>query len=124
MNYWPDTDGDDPELAAAPDGSSTIVQAHFAGARVVKSLNQLGYHELDEYRREHGEPDRIAVAAAGEDRIAVRAVLHLIDDLGFDPVDAGTLSNGRLLEPDGSPYAVTHTATQLAERLGASHDEP
>jgi predicted dinucleotide-binding enzyme len=125
MNYWPDTDGDDPELAGAPNGSSAVVQAHFPGARVVKSLNQLGYHELDEYRREPGDPGRIAIAAAGEDRHAVRAVMHLIDDLGFDPVDAGALRHGRLLEPDGSPYAVTNTATEMAHRLSwtsaASH---
>ncbi|MDX6639461.1 MAG: 8-hydroxy-5-deazaflavin:NADPH oxidoreductase, partial [Solirubrobacteraceae bacterium] len=107
MNYWPDIDGDDSELAEAPDGSSAVVQARFPGARVVKSLNQLGYHELDEYPRERGAPDRIAVAAAADDRRALAAVMQLIDDLGFDPVDAGRLANGRLLEPDGSPYAVT-----------------
>jgi predicted dinucleotide-binding enzyme len=117
MNYWPDIDGDIPELANAPGGTSAAVQAHFPGARVVKSLNQLGHHELDDYPREHGGPDRIAVAAASEDRLAVRAVMHLIDDLGFDPVDAGALENGRLLEPDGSPYAVTYTAAQLKQRL-------
>jgi predicted dinucleotide-binding enzyme len=43
MNYWPDVDGDDEELAAAPDGTSTVVQDHFPDARVVKALNQLGY---------------------------------------------------------------------------------
>jgi predicted dinucleotide-binding enzyme len=117
INYWPDTDGEDPELAAAHGGSSVVVQAHFPGARVVKSLNQLGYHELDEYPRDHGVPDRIAVAAAGDDRLAVRTVMHLIDRLGFDPVDGGRLANGKLLEPDGSPYAETFTADALAERL-------
>jgi predicted dinucleotide-binding enzyme len=117
MNYWPDTDGDDPELAGAPGGSSSIVQAHFPGARVVKSLNQLGYHELDEHPRDHGAPDRIAVGAAGEDQLAVRAVMRLIDDLGFDPVDAGGLARGRLLEPDGSPYALAYSAAELAELL-------
>jgi predicted dinucleotide-binding enzyme len=119
MNYWPDTDGDDPELAEAPDGSSAVVQARFPGAHVVKSLNQLGYHELDEYPRDHGAPDRIAVAAAGDDMRAVAAVTQLVDDLGFDPVDAGPLANGRLLEPDGSPYAVTYTAADLAAALAA-----
>src|SRR6478672_8181598 len=44
MNYWPDTDGEDPELAQADGGSSVVVQTHFPAARVVKSLNQLGYH--------------------------------------------------------------------------------
>jgi 8-hydroxy-5-deazaflavin:NADPH oxidoreductase len=119
MNYWPDTDGEDPELAAADGGSSVVVQAHFPGARVVKSLNQLGYHELDEYPRDPGAPDRIAVAAVGEDRLAVRTVMHLIDRLGFDPVDGGPLAKGKLLEPDGSPYAETFSADALAKRLSA-----
>jgi 8-hydroxy-5-deazaflavin:NADPH oxidoreductase len=119
MNYWPDTDGEDPELAAADGGSSVVVQAHFPGARVVKSLNQLGYHELDEYPRDPGAPDRIAVAAVSDDRLAVRTVMHLIDRLGFDAVDGGPLANGKLLEPDGSPYAETFSADALAKRLSA-----
>jgi 8-hydroxy-5-deazaflavin:NADPH oxidoreductase len=119
INYWPDTDGEDPELAAADGGSSVVVQAHFPGARVVKSLNQLGYHELDEYPRDPGAPDRIAVAAVGDDRLAVRTVMHLIDRLGFDAVDGGALAKGKLLEPDGSPYAETFSADALAKRLSA-----
>jgi hypothetical protein len=119
MNYWPDADGDDPELAAADGGSSVVVQAHFPTARVVKSLNQLGYHELDEYPRPPGATDRIAVAAVGDDRLAVRTVMHLVDRLGFDPVDGGPLAKGKLLEPDGSPYAETFSADALAKRLSA-----
>ncbi|MDQ1541843.1 MAG: 8-hydroxy-5-deazaflavin:NADPH oxidoreductase [Actinomycetota bacterium] len=120
MIYWPDADGDDSELAEAPDGTSAVVQARFPGAHVVKGLNQLGYHELDEYPRERGAPDRIAVAAAGDDRRALAAVMQLIDDLGFDPVAAGRLANGRHLEPDGSPYAVTYSAADLAAVLVAA----
>jgi predicted dinucleotide-binding enzyme len=119
MNYWPDTDGEDPELAGAGGDSSVVVQAHFPGARVVKSLNQLGYHELDEYPRDPGAPDRIAMAAVGDDRLAVRTVMHLIDRLGFDAVDGGPLAKGKLLEPDGSPYAETFSADALAKRLSA-----
>jgi hypothetical protein len=119
MNYWPDTDGEDLELAATDRGSSVVVQAHFPAARVVKSLNQLGYHELEEYPRAPGAPDRIAVAAVGDDRLAVRTVMHLLDRLGFDPVDAGPLANGKQLEPDGSPYAETLSADTLAKRLSA-----
>jgi len=66
-----------------------------------------------------GASDRIAVAAAGDDRLAVRAVMGLIDRLGFDPVDAGPLENGRALEPDGSPFAVTYSAGELALRVAS-----
>ena len=120
MNYWPEIDGDDPTLAEARDGTSSVVQDHFPGARVVKSLNQLGYHELDELPREPDSSDRIAIATAGDDRLAVRTAMRLIDRLGFDAVDAGPLANGRLLEADGSPYATTYTAPELKRRLAAT----
>jgi predicted dinucleotide-binding enzyme len=115
MNYWQPVDGDDPELTTAPGGTSTIVQGRFPTARVVKSLNQLGYHQLEETQRPMGEPDRIAIGAAGDDRLAVRRVMRLLDRLGFDPVDAGPLKNGSALEPDGSPIAATYSADQLSK---------
>ena len=114
MNYWQPVDGDDPELTGSTNGTSAIVQEHFPSARVVKSLNQLGYHQLEENLRPRGAPDRIAMGAAGADRFAVREVMRLVDRLGFDPVDAGPLENGLALEPDGSPIAPTYTADQLA----------
>jgi predicted dinucleotide-binding enzyme len=116
MNYWEPVDGDDPELAAAADGTSTIVQAHFPSARVVKSLNQLSYHQLEELPRPTGTRDRVAIGAAGGDRLAVRKVMQLIDRLGFDAVDVGPLPNGLALEPDGSPLAATYSADELLER--------
>jgi 8-hydroxy-5-deazaflavin:NADPH oxidoreductase len=114
MNYWEPVDGDDPELTAAKNGTSMIVQERFPAARVVKSLNQLGYHQLEETQRPKGAPDRVAVGAAGDDQLAVRKVMRLLDRLGFDPVDAGQLKNGLVLEPDGSPIATTYSAEQLA----------
>jgi hypothetical protein len=115
MNYWQPVDGDDEELAAAADGTSMIVQERFPSARVVKSLNQLGYHQFEEHRRPDDAPDRIAIGAAGDDRLAVRNVMRLLDRLGFDPVDAGILKNGLALEPDGSPIAATYSAEELAK---------
>ena len=120
MNYWEPVDGVDHELASADAGTSAIVQSHFPSALVVKSLNQLGYHEFDELRRPQGTADRIAVGAAGADRDAVQRVMGLIDRLGFDPVDVGPLENGVVLEPDGSPFAVTYTADELASLVGAA----
>jgi predicted dinucleotide-binding enzyme len=117
MNYWEPVDGEDDELAAAGDGTSAVVQRRFQSARVVKSFNQLGYHELDECRRPRGAGGRIAIGVAGDDLAAVREVVRLVDRIGFDPVDAGRLENGRTLEPDGSPFAVAYSAEQLAERV-------
>lgn len=117
-NYWPPVDGEEPELAGAKDGTSSIVQEQFPSARVVKSLNQLGYHQLEETARPSGATDRIAIAAAGDDQLAVRTVMKLIDRLGFDPIDAGPLKNGLRLEPDGSPFAPTYSADELTTLVG------
>src|ERR1700682_2625257 len=88
MNYWEEIDGVDPELATAPMGTSVVVQQRFPSARVVKSLNHLGYFKFEQGRRPRGAPDRLAVAAAGNDPVAVAAVTQLIDRIGFDAVDA------------------------------------
>src|SRR3954454_17033841 len=115
MNYWQPVDGDDPELAAAADGTSKVVQDRFRSARLVKSLHQLGYHQLEENQRPKRAPDRIAIGAAGDDRLAVAKVMRLLDRLGVDPVNAGPLKNGLALEPDGSPVAATYNAYELAK---------
>lgn len=118
MNYWEEIDGVDAELATAPAGTSAVVQARFPSARVVKSLNQLGYYEFETGRRARGVPGRIAIAAAGDDRAAVAAVMQLIDRLGFDAVDAGPLeAAGRALEPDGSVFGAAYSADELTNLL-------
>jgi predicted dinucleotide-binding enzyme len=117
MNYWEPIDGVDEELATAWAGTSVVVQERFPSARVVKSLNQLGYHELEEGRRPRGMPGRVAIAAAGDDRAAVHAVIELIDRLGFDAVDAGPLEAGLALEPDGSVFGLAYGADELSSLL-------
>jgi predicted dinucleotide-binding enzyme len=62
-----------------------------------------------------GATDRIAIGAAGDDQLAVRKVMRLLDRLGFDPVDAGPLKDGLLLESNGSPTATTYSADQLSK---------
>jgi 8-hydroxy-5-deazaflavin:NADPH oxidoreductase len=119
MNYWEDIDGVDEELATAPLGTSVVVQQRFSSARVVKSLNHLGYYDFEESRRPAGLAGRIAIAAAGDDRAAVAAVLQLVDRLGFDAVDAGRLEAGPALQPDGPVFGVRHTAGELSELLWA-----
>ena len=117
MNYWEEIDGVDPELAAAPAGTSVVVQERFPSARVVKSLNHITYYRFDEGRRPHGAPGRIAMAAAGDDRTAVAAVMQLIDRLGFDPVDAGPLEAGLALEPNGAVFGASYSANELSNLL-------
>jgi predicted dinucleotide-binding enzyme len=117
MNYWDEIDGDDEELATASGGTSSFVQGWFSSARVVKSLNHLGYFRFEKSRRPRGAPGRIAIAAAGDDRAAVAAVLQLIDGLGFDAVDTGGLLGGLALQPDAAMFGVGQSAEELSNRL-------
>jgi 8-hydroxy-5-deazaflavin:NADPH oxidoreductase len=117
MNYWEEIDGTDEELATAPMGTSVVVQRHFPLARVVKSLNHLGYFKFEQGRRPRDAPDRIAMAAAGNDPDAVARVMHLIDRLGFDAVDAGSLDAGVALQPGGPVFGIGLRADKLTELL-------
>jgi 8-hydroxy-5-deazaflavin:NADPH oxidoreductase len=117
MNYWDEIDGVDQQFETAPAGTSMVVQEWFPSARVVKSLNHLGYFKFEKSRRPHGTPGRIAMAAAGNDRSAVAAVLQLIDTLGFDPVDAGNLESGLALQPGGPIFGAGHSARELSNLL-------
>jgi 8-hydroxy-5-deazaflavin:NADPH oxidoreductase len=117
MNYWAESDGVDEQLAGAPAGTSVVVQEWFSSARVVKSLNHLGYFKFEKSRQPHGTPGRLALAAAGDDRTAVAAVLRLVDALGFDAVDGGRLEAGLALQPDGPVFGAGHNAEELSNLL-------
>jgi predicted dinucleotide-binding enzyme len=57
------------------------------------------------------------MAAAGNDPAAVAAVLQLIDTLGFDAVDAGSLESGLALQPGGPIFGAGHSAKELSNLL-------
>jgi hypothetical protein len=120
MNYWEEIDGVDDELATAPMGTSVVVQEHFSSSQVVKSLNHLGYFKFEEGRRPRGAPDRLAMAAAGDDPVAVAVVMRLLDRLGFDPVDGGPLSAGLALAPGGPVFGIAHDHDELSNLLRVS----
>jgi predicted dinucleotide-binding enzyme len=122
MNYWEPIDGVDPELAAAPRGTSGIVASHFPSARVVKSLNHLGYHQFEEQRRPRDASDRTAIAVAGDDQEAVGTVMTLIESLGFDAVEAGQLADGIALGPGGPAFGVAMSAKELTAALWREAD--
>jgi predicted dinucleotide-binding enzyme len=102
MNYWAIGGGMLAEFEASPGRSSETVQAFLAGSRVVKTLNHMGYLELEEQGLPAGTPGRRAFAFAGDDPEAKMIVAGLISDLGFDSFDAGLLSEGWRFAP-GSP---------------------
>jgi predicted dinucleotide-binding enzyme len=107
MNYWPAVDGVVPMFEDRQRGSSEIVQRRLAASTVVKALNHVGYHELDDDRRPAGSPDRRALGVAGDDRRALNVVADLVERIGYDAVRLDSLSAGRILEPGGPVFGVS-----------------
>jgi 8-hydroxy-5-deazaflavin:NADPH oxidoreductase len=125
MNYWPASDGvlaafEDVSGSANSRGSSEIVARRLAGSAVVKALNHIGYHDLEESARPTGAPDRRAAGLAGDDPTAVAAVAELTSRLGYDPVRLGALRAGRVLQPGGPVFGQVLT---LPEFERAVHEE-
>jgi 8-hydroxy-5-deazaflavin:NADPH oxidoreductase len=113
MNDWPA--GGQAGRPAAAGGSSLRVQRHLAGARVVKSLNHIGYHDLDD--EPFDASPRRALALASDDAAAARVVARLLDSLGFAAVDAGPLERGASFALGTAAFAGAHDAEALARVL-------
>lgn len=117
MNYWAPVDGAFDDFESDPRSTSEIVEGFLPHARVVKSLNHIGYHELEEDARFAGDVTRRALALAGDDAGAKTLVSTFIDRLGYDAVDAGPLSAGRAFEPATEIFTGSHNASQLLDLL-------
>ena len=102
-NYYPQRDGHIPELDDDGTTSSELLQAHLPGARVVKAFNAIVWTTLRDDGRPAGDPDRLGIPISGDDEQAKRTVAALIDEIGFDAVDAGTLAEGGRRHQVGAP---------------------
>jgi 8-hydroxy-5-deazaflavin:NADPH oxidoreductase len=107
MNYWPASDGVLKPFEES--GSSEIVAGRLAGSAVVKALNHIGYHELEDRARPAGAPDRRAAGVAGDDPVAVATIAGLVDRMGYYPVRFASLRAGRVLQPGGPVFGTVLT---------------
>jgi predicted dinucleotide-binding enzyme len=119
MNYWPPIDGVRELFEDDDYGSSEIVQRRLDRSTVVKTLNHIGYEDLDDDRRPGGAPDRRALGVAGDDANAVDVVAEVIDRIGYDVVRLDSLRAGRLLEPGGPVFGASLRRSDFERALSA-----
>ncbi|HWK11745.1 MAG TPA: NADPH-dependent F420 reductase [Vicinamibacterales bacterium] len=101
--------------------SSEETKRRLPGARIVKAFNTIYFKHL----ATRGRPDlplddRHAIFVAGDDAEAKREVMSLIEEIGFGPVDTGSLAEGgRRQQPNTPLYNQVITRREGLERLRA-----
>jgi 8-hydroxy-5-deazaflavin:NADPH oxidoreductase len=93
------------------------------GRPVIKAFNNIYAQHLLENGKPKGAPGRIALPVAGDDPKAKAVVMQLIDEIGFDPVDAGTLAESWRQQPGSPVYAMDFDADGVRRALSEAKRE-
>src|SRR3954465_8009435 len=117
-NYFPARDG---RIAAIEDGQveSEWVSEQL-GRPVVKVFNNIFFRSLLENGRPAGAAGRIALPVAGDSPAGRASVMRLVDDLGFDPVHAGSLAESWRQQPGTPAYVHDFDVPRLKAALAAA----
>ncbi|HTJ36431.1 MAG TPA: NAD(P)-binding domain-containing protein [Dactylosporangium sp.] len=118
-NYYPSRDGQISEI----DGGSTSSRwtaGKLPGAQLVKVFNNIQSDHLLGMGRPPGGAGRIALPVAADDATAKRLVMGLVDELGFDPIDAGGLDDSWRQEPGTPVYGTDGDADEVRAGLAAA----
>jgi hypothetical protein len=108
MNYYPERDGHIEALDDESTTTSEMLQDHLPGAHVVKAFNNIYFEHLGVLARPSGDPDRSALAIAGDHAEAKATVTDLFDSIGYDTVDLGPLAQGWRTQRDTAAYGVMY----------------
>jgi len=120
-NYYPQRDG---RLHAIEDGTpeSRWVEGQL-GQPVVKAFNGIYAQHLLDAGRPAGADDRRALPVAGDDAAAKQTVIALLDELGFDGVDAGGLDESWRQQPGTPVYGASTDVAGVRDLLGSASPE-
>jgi 8-hydroxy-5-deazaflavin:NADPH oxidoreductase len=117
-NYYPIRDG---RIAAIDQGQpDSAWVAEQLGRPVVKAFNNIYFKSLLDDGKPKGTSGRVALPVAGDPPAARAKVLRLVDELGFDPIDAGGLEDSWRQQPGTPCYAKDFDALRLKEALVAA----
>lgn len=121
-NYYPQQR--DGRIAGIEDG---MVESRWVsqqlGRPVVKAFNNIYAEHLLKRGKPNGTPGRIALPVAGDDEGAKSVVLGLIDELGFDGVDAGGIEESWRQQPGTPVYAADFDAEGVRRALANANRE-
>ncbi len=117
-NYYPSRDGSIPAIEEGQPESAWV--AEHLQRPVIKVFNNIYFQSLLEKGMPKGKPGRIALPVAGDSPEVRAKVLRLVDDLGFDPVDAGSIDESWRQQPGTPCYTNDLEEPRLKEALAAA----
>jgi predicted dinucleotide-binding enzyme len=121
-NYYPrERDGLIEAIEAGTPESVWV--SNLLGTPVFKVFNGIFWKHLLENGKPAGESGRIALPVAGDDAENKRVVFELVDALGFDPVDGGTLAESWRQQPGTPVYGADLDAAGVARALAEASPE-
>jgi predicted dinucleotide-binding enzyme len=121
-NYYPQQRDGRIEAIEAGMTESRWVAQHLQRP-VVKAFNNIMAQHLLEFGRPAGAEGRIALPIAGDSAAAKMTVRHLIEELGFDPVDAGSLDESWRQQPGTPVYGTDLDAAGVRQALAEASPE-
>jgi hypothetical protein len=116
-NYYSQRDGQIPELDNESTTTSELLQAHLPSSKVVKAFNHIQAAAITTDSLPAGAVNRRALVIAGDDPDAKAVVAKLIDQFGFDVVDAGPLKEGWRIQRDTPGYGPRRNAEEMRKDL-------
>lgn len=120
-NYYPNLrDGNIPALDQS--GIDSLWVQEQLGIPVVKVFNSILATSLKDKSKPKGEKDRIALAVSGDNAKAKEIVFKLVDDLGFDPFDIGTIAQSWKQQPGAVVYCRDINLEELKRRVDGIPD--
>ncbi|NYI03466.1 hypothetical protein FHU37_000409 [Allostreptomyces psammosilenae] len=121
-NYYPkQRDG---RIAAIEDGlTESRWTEQQIGHPVIKAFNGTYAQDILDKPRPKGDPERIALPVAGDDEAAKKVVRDLIDELGFDTVDAGGIDESWRQQPDTPVYGLRGGVEAVTKALAEASPE-
>jgi predicted dinucleotide-binding enzyme len=114
-NYYPERDGQFPELDAKEKTDTELFQAHLAQSNVVKAFNNILFRHRAALGRPAGAPDRSTLPIAGNNAKAKAHAAELISILGYDTFDVGPLTESWRFQPGTPVYGPPYTADNSAD---------
>ncbi|MDT0464844.1 NADPH-dependent F420 reductase [Streptomyces gibsoniae] len=93
------------------------------GHPVIKAFNGTYAQDILDRPRPAGDPDRMALPVAGDDEAAKRTVRALIDELGFDTVDAGGIDDSWRQQPATPVYGLRAGTDGVTKALAEASAE-